>query len=434
MEEYHDKLLLLNEKIEILNGLFQTISVGIMIVDENRNIKDVNRVIEDMTFEEKSEIIGKKGGRGLRCYSSLYIEECGSGSICVTCPFLNSVEAVLKYGNPILDLEIRPELLINDELKKPFLRVNFLPVMLSGKRHVLLIIEDITKEKANSSPEAVEENESALNERRENDELKNQFITNMSHELRTPLNVILGTLQLFEKTCIEHSVKDDLVTYQKFLNIMKQNSYRLMKLVNNLIEVSNLDSGLLKLNCKRQDIVNIVENITLSAVNYANDREIDLVFDTDIEEKIMACDVEQIERAILNILSNAIKFNRKHGKIEVNIYDKIENIMISVRDTGIGIPQNMLEEIFGRYKQVDAATTRRKEGSGIGLFIAKSIIEGHSGKIEVKSKLGEGSEFIVTLPVGLGGEYNNSRDTADMPKEINVEKAAIEFSDIYVNE
>ena len=139
----------------------------------------------------------------------------------------------------------------------------------------------------------------------------------------------------------------------KHINIMKQNCYRLLRLVNNLIDITKIDSGFIELNLQNKNIVEIIENITLSTVEYAESKSRTIIFDTDVEEKIIAFDPEQMERIILNLISNAVKFTKPNDKIEVKIYDGLDNIIISVEDTGIGIPKEKQEMIFERFRQVD---------------------------------------------------------------------------------
>lgn len=151
---------------------------------------------------------------------------------------------------------------------------------------------------------------------------------------------------------------------------------------------------------------------------------------TVIEEKIMACDTDKIERIILNLLSNSIKFTKPGGNIYINIYDNIDSIILSIKDTGIGIPKDKLKMIFERFMQVDSSLQRENEGSGIGLALVKSLVEKHSGQISVKSKEGLGTEFIIKFPINLLATEVEDADNNNCNDHL-VEKIHIEFSDIY---
>lgn len=300
--------------------------------------------------------------------------------------------------------------------------------MYDGKPAILSILRDITSQKqVQKLQKDVEENKRLLNETREYNKLITEFFSNISHELKTPLNVIFAavqTLSLFSNDIENHKSKQE-----EYLKIMKQNCYRLTKLINNLLDMTRLDSGFLKLQCQNYDIVSVVENITLSVVSYVESKGISLIFDTDIEEKVVACDADKIERIILNLISNSIKFTNPGGLIQVTIIDKKDNIVISVKDTGVGIPEDKMKIIFERFGQVDKTLKRNREGTGIGLSLVKSFVEMHGGSINIKSKVGEGSEFIIKLPAVTLEKSANEEPIY----ESNIEKINIEFSDIYSN-
>jgi signal transduction histidine kinase len=269
-----------------------------------------------------------------------------------------------------------------------------------------------------------------LRQSEEFNKLKTQQFATVSHELKTPLNIIFSSVQLLENIYDKNESIPPKDTFFKYSNIMKQNCYRLIKITNNLIDMNKIDLGFYSMNFKNRDIVKVVEDISLSVVEFANLKKLEFIFDTDVEEKVISCDSEKLERILLNLLSNAIKFTKSGGNIYVNLYDKGEYIVISVKDTGSGIPKNMVEKIFDNFVQVDNSLRRGAEGSGIGLSLVKSLVEMHGGNIEVKSELGVGSEFIVKLPakINVNEVLINEKSSLDD----KVEKIKIEFSDIYM--
>lgn len=274
-----------------------------------------------------------------------------------------------------------------------------------GEGTILTIFHDVTyKEEVQKLQCDVQENIKLLNEAREYANMMTEFIANISHELKTPLNLIYSSIQLLEiyenrdlqyAACDSQGEKENKV---KYLGIIKQNSLRLIRLINNLLDISKSDAGFLKLDLHNNDIVSVVEDITLSVVPFVESKGINIIFDTDVEEKIIACDSDKLERVILNLISNAIKFTDEGGSIFVDVNDGIDFISISIKDTGVGIPEDKLERIFDRFMQVDKTLRRNHEGTGIGLSIVKYFVEMHNGKIEVKSKCYEGTEFIIKLP------------------------------------
>jgi len=284
---------------------------------------------------------------------------------------------------------------------------------------------------SNSFNNMMDENKLLLDELVKYDKLKTEFIANMSHELKTPLNIIFSTAQLFSLYINKYENLDNVDKLDRYIDTMKQNCYRLLRLVNNLIDISKLDSGFMELNLKNKNIVEVIERITMSTVDYITSLSRTIIFDTDKEEKYMAFDEEKIERILLNLISNATKFTKPGATIEVSVYDKNEDIIISVKDNGRGIPEDKLSQIFQRFKQVDHLLSRSHEGSGIGLSIVKSLVEMHEGTIDVKSKNNEGTEFIIKLPFNTVSNIDSQDSKKDFTIQTNVEKIQIEFSDIY---
>ena len=267
--------------------------------------------------------------------------------------------------------------------------------------------------------------------RREIEKMQQGFFANISHELRTPLNLIFGSLQLIKS--VEKEVLEKRNSLNKYIDIIDQNSKRLLRLVDNLIDSTRMKCGYYEYKPKNYDIVSFVENISMSVADFAKQNNIDLIFDTDVEEKIMAFDLEKLERIMLNLLSNSIKYNKAQGQIEVLLNDCNDTFVIRVKDTGVGIPSDKLMYIFERFRQVENRFNKSTEGSGIGLSLVKDLIEIQGGTIEVKSELGVGSEFIIKLPVKILSDDSNidkvyfNNDYHDLVKRMN-----IEFSDIYI--
>lgn len=291
------------------------------------------------------------------------------------------------------------------------------------RRGLVLFGLDITDHNHNK------ENEKIIQEIMHYDKLKNDFFSNISHELRTPLNLIFSALQVIELK--SSSAKEEQSSIEKYISIMRQNSYRLLRIIGNLIDITKIDAGHFFMQYQNKDIVNTVEEIVLSVANYVESKGISITFDTETEEKIMAFDLDAMERIMLNLLSNSIKFTPVGGCIEVNIYDKIDSIIISVKDTGCGIPIEKQSSIFEKFVQVDKSLSRNREGSGIGLSLVKELVVLHNGTIELESEPGKGSEFRVVLPVKLVQENEISTELNSSTCNDKVERIKIEFSDIY---
>lgn len=261
--------------------------------------------------------------------------------------------------------------------------------------------------------------------------LKNEeeFFVNITHELKTPLNVVFSANQLMDLYLKSESLEANKEAFKRNNIIIKQNCYRLTKLINNIVDLSKLESGVLKLNLTNNNIVYVVKNIVQSVSEYIEEKGLYIIFYSNVEEKIIAFDVDKMERVILNLISNAIKFTDEGNKIYVNVLDKGEFIEISVKDYGIGIEKEHLNVIFNRFQQVDKTLSRNTEGSGIGLSLVKSIIEMHDGKICAESVLGKGSIFKIKLPVRIVEQPKFSGKTKFLNNKVDM--INIEFSDIY---
>ena len=201
------------------------------------------------------------------------------------------------------------------------------------------------------------------------------------------------------------------------------------RLVNNIIDLTKLDSGALNPNFVNYDIVKLTKDIAESVLSYVEINNVNLTFSSSIEEFIIICDPTFIERIMLNLLSNAIKFSKEKGNIDVNVYLKDKYVVLEVKDNGIGIPITMQQKIFERFVQLDKSLSRKKEGSGIGLSLVKILVEIHNGYIELESKEGNGSIFRVYLP----NENDNSMIKVKSCNEynVNIERVYAELSDIY---
>lgn len=284
-----------------------------------------------------------------------------------------------------------------------------------NKRYIAVTYIDITE---------VVETELEVKKLKLYDKEKSEFIANISHELKTPLNLFYSSIQLLDKF-IEKEDADFKIMYKKYNKALHTNCDRMTRLVNNIMDLSKMDIGVVKADFKNYNIISIVEDVTLSVVKYALLKNINIEFDTDEEEAIIKCDAYMIERMMLNLLSNAIKFSSENSHIFVNIFTSEKWIEIDVKDEGIGISKENQNIIFDKFAQIDKSFTRANEGSGIGLSIVQSIINLHEGSINVDSELDKGTIFRILLP--------NTCIESKNPTMYNIDnyKVKLELSDIY---
>lgn len=269
------------------------------------------------------------------------------------------------------------------------------------------------------------------NEIKEYNKIRTEFFVNLSHEVRTPINILFSCLQLLNK---KRDEGNDALSecYNKYEKTINQNCFRILRLINNLIDITKIDSGYLNMNFINYDIILLVESITMSVVPYVNTKSINIMFDTNLEENIIKCDPEQIERVMLNLIANSVKFTEPNGEIFVDININEKWVNIRVKDTGIGIPMGMKDIIFERFIQTDKSLNRKSEGSGIGLALVKSIIESHGGMVSLEKSDEKGSVFLVQLPNIISNEEGvASREIKSNEVDKINQMIGIEFSDIY---
>lgn len=256
--------------------------------------------------------------------------------------------------------------------------------------------------------------------------IKTDFFANISHEFRTPINIILSIIQLINSDD-EKNINEK---YKKYLSVLQQNSYRLLRLVDNVLDTSKINNGFSELKLENYNIISIVEDITMFSAKYMDEKKRNIIFDTNEEEIILACDAEKIEKIVLNLISNAVKFSEPNTDIEVTINAdlKEERVFVSVKNKGKSIEEQDKENIFGKCIQGDKLLIRRSEGSGMGLFLARKFLEMHGGDIYLDD-LEEDTQFTFFLPIKtVEGEYRYNRD---FDKNYIINKCNIEFSDIY---
>jgi signal transduction histidine kinase/DNA-binding response OmpR family regulator len=220
------------------------------------------------------------------------------------------------------------------------------------------------------------------------DQMKSRFFANISHEFRTPLHLILAPLQ-----------KKQNVISKAEIDLMTRNAKRLLRLVNQLMDLAKMEGGLLKPDLKDIAVFGFVKEIAKSFVPLAEAKAITYHIDIPERDFVVQLDPDKLDKIVYNLLSNAFKFTPQCGTVTIQVaLDHHNEILLTVSDNGIGIPHHLQAKIFNRFYQVDASQTRQYEGTGIGLAIAKELVELFKGTIEVNSTLGEGSTFCVKLP------------------------------------
>ncbi|KNY25940.1 sensor histidine kinase [Pseudobacteroides cellulosolvens] len=260
-------------------------------------------------------------------------------------------------------------------------------------------------------------------------EMKDEFLTTITHEFKTPLSVIHAAVQAINEL-YSKEMSDNI---KKHIQRIRLNSLRQIRLVNNLLDITKYNAGHIKIYNKNIDIVFLTEAITQSVKVFANQKEINLQFSSDIEFKEIAIDDEKYERILLNLLSNAIKFTPKGKSIYVFVTCKDNKVFVIVKDEGVGIPENKRDIIFERFGQVDSSLTRQAEGTGIGLSLVKSLISAMGGNVSVESEINQGSTFTLSLHAKTINKTESIPVIQNQTNNRITQSVAIEFSDIYID-
>lgn len=230
------------------------------------------------------------------------------------------------------------------------------------------------------------------------DEFKSQLFANITHELRTPLAMILAPIEMM----LQGDLGPMSETAEKTLHSMLKSGTKLLKLINDLLDLSKLEESRLQLYVTEQDLIPWLRGLAAQVAPMAQRKNIDLQFAASCETAVVTCDLERIERVIINLLSNAVKFTPVGGRIEIHVSGDDNAVHVQVRDTGEGFAPDVAERLFERFYQVDMGGTRRYGGTGIGLALARELVELHQGKIWAEGEVGKGATFTVELPKGRG--------------------------------
>jgi two-component system phosphate regulon sensor histidine kinase PhoR len=333
--------------------LFNSMLEGLLLLDRNRRIYLANRAFKNL-FGIKTELRGKNIMEALRVRELAEL-----------------VERVEGEGQ-MFDYELKLP-----DLSERWLQVNAAAISNSaGEREgTILVFHDLTRLKQLERTRA-------------------EFVANVSHELRTPLSLIKG----YVETLLDGARNNPEVA-ERFLKIIERNAQRLDLLIQDLLTISALEAGRVKLNLQAVELRPLVEKVLGDLKPPADNKSITLV--NQLPDLITTADMSRLEQVLANLVDNAIKYGRTQGTVTVGGGKTGDGkIEIFVQDDGPGIPPESLDRVFERFYRVDKARSREQGGTGLGLSIVKHIVQSHSGKVWVKSELGKGATFFFTLPQG----------------------------------
>jgi len=242
-----------------------------------------------------------------------------------------------------------------------------------------------------------------ISERKQIDRLKNEFISVVSHELRTPLTSIKGSIGL-----ILTKDKDKLTPQMdQLLQISAKNCERLVRLINDILDIEKMEAGKLEFKFKKINVRNLLEHTIDETQSFADKYGVNLIL-KNVHDVFVMIDYDRMMQVMINLVSNAVKFSPPQATVEIAVEKHNHTLTISVTDEGPGIPEDFQGKIFQKFAQADSASTRTKGGTGLGLSIVKAILEKHHSKILFTTEEGKGTTFYFCLPIIMDTSLRDS--------------------------
>ena len=354
------------------HDLFENSSEFLYTLDLKGNFTDVNKAALDLTGYTKAQLLKMnfQDYTPKRDHRKLF----------------HALSHVYKTGKPLQNLSV--EAIIKDKSIKYF-ETSF-NLLKKGERIIGFhgSSKDITERMR-----TLEDLLLAKEKAQESDRLKSAFLANMSHEIRTPLNGILG----FSELLIEPEVNPE--DQQRYLEIIQQSGNRLIDIINNVLEIAKMETERFIPKLSKINLNGLTDELFLLFKSTASQKGLDFAIHKGLpdEECILVTDSTRLHQVVNNLIGNALKFTTS-GRIDFGYHPKAEMLEFFVRDTGTGIPPEMTEKIFERFRQADSSLTRSYDGAGLGLAISKAIVENFGGRIWCESEPGKGSTFFFTWP------------------------------------
>ena len=351
-ESLENQMLQIKQNDERLYELINHLVIGVMLLDNQRNIQMVNPAMSRILGEDTSQLLGS-----------------------------SYVEAIKSYGlSHIIERAYRRKKAQNNEIyfyypEDKIVDANIVPIngKNPGELNVIVLLYDIT-------------------EIRRLEKVRTDFVANASHELRTPVTALKG----FAETLLD-GAKEDKEILEQFLEIMLKESIRLDSIVNDILELSRVEQKQVPLKSEDVRVKDAVESTFKLVRQKAESKHMELIV-IEEDEMTIQTDLNRLKQVLANLINNAIVYTQENGKVTVKIYREHEFAVIEVKDNGIGIPEDEQDRIFERFYRVDKARSRNSGGTGLGLSIVKYLVENLHGTISVSSKLGLGTTFTVKLP------------------------------------
>ncbi len=390
-----------------MNLIFDAAPIGMLLIDENTVIKKVNKSMLHIIGSHEQEMINQTIGNGLGCLNSYKDKNgCGFSEACGKCELRSTLAEIGSSQENMLGIEAQYTLLEDGVEKELWLKINSVPVEIDNRKHVVLVIDDITEDKIMQK-----ELERAMESAKAANLAKSEFLANMSHEIRTPLNGMLGMIDLTLLTGLTEEQKDNLF-------IARGCASTLLNLINDILDFSRIEARKLTMESIGFNLEELMEQTIKPHNIKAYEKGLELKYQLDPRiPQIVNGDPNRLKQVINNLLGNAIKFTDT-GEIKItaslkNSTDEYVELEFQISDTGVGIDSNYMNNLYETFSQADNSITRKYGGSGLGLAISRQLVKIMNGDIWVESKVGEGSTFYFSVKLDAGSAESNIKHNID---------------------
>ena len=399
----------LQDALAELSAIHEHAPVVMLMVDKDRRVQKANGVAADFAGRSMQEMLGLRGGEALRCLHHLDDPKgCGFGEACQECQVRRAVLDTFADQKSRKNTEARLSFSNGQKSREKCLLVNTAYLEVAGQERVLVCLQDITciKEVEQALIQAKQEAEAA-------NYSKSMFLANMSHEIRTPLNGIMGMMQLLDTTGLDEE-------QQEYVQIASNACKRLTNLLSDILDLSKIEAGKLEVQAESFSVEYLCASITSLFQPQARDKglELEYVIDPSLPDNVVG-DEKRLQQILFNLVGNSIKYTEE-GRVSLEATassspDKEHRLQVlfQVQDTGVGIPEDKLENLFEPFVQVDGSLTRRYQGAGLGLSIVRRLVELMGGSLSIQSQSEQGTSVQVILPVGLPGEKSPNQQDED---------------------
>jgi PAS domain S-box-containing protein len=415
-KENLNKIINFNEKIienalteskEKLATVFESSRDGIVIINKNSEIIEINSRLSQIMEYKKNEIIGKKISN-LKSFSKKDIGEMKKDFIKIISGKNYIVKEYLIHTKKEKELTVE---IHSSSIKKED--------EITG---VVSVVRDITEQK--NAEIALKKSEEKFKNQflyyKEIDDIKNDFISLLSHELKSPLVPIISYSDLFLNKILGPINNEQ----KKAIESMKESAQELLNMIEEILDISRIERGIMKYNYSEFEIKSLINDIMNSEKGFASSKDLKIILKKSKEKLVINSDKTKISRVIHNLLNNAIKFTEK-GSIIITVLKEKNYLIIKVKDSGIGIPEEKKDKIFTKFFQIDSSLSRKYKGTGIGLYNTKIVVEGLNGKISFESKINVGTTFIIKIPLKVSIKKNKIAIIGASPDKNRMSNKAI---------